>query len=693
MGILTSYIEQGTKLKSLKFGDNDKFTSQPFIQTPIPSDDKVVTKPATPLAAYADGVVRGALISVQRSARDVERLTKYMATPSGVQFALKQNLLSRVAVGTETSGFFNEGIYTPLSTLAQAGVGILGIHLNKQGLDPTGLTKLSLKKYTSSIRDQFQSSNRLVALSTNKTTQVENLQLNPNYTTLLSYKGGPGSVLGIGSTKIKYATDNGGELPLRTVFNTKGPSKHILPDTTGSFLPVTGATTKYIQYTSSSFSFASISPSKTSHDFIVSDNQSYSVYKPGTLNGIDGLQGYLTPGRTGNRLSLYDNEKDRRQLAISAYTSSINYRLEHAGAGRQIVDKLTRPYTSGSFDVSPKINGYREYSSDVTINVDAASSKAKPEVKYVALNNQSGSYLANLNKNVGWYPDVNGNLIYDNLVFKLHHSIGPDFRLVNRNVRGFGDVNLLNKYYDTVTTSSDYYSANRATVDQIYYASNDKRTSTEFGANKDLITFRIAIIDPTDPSNSEPETLTFRAYIDNFSDSYNPDWNSQTYMGRGEKFYKYNSFDRKISLGFTVAAEGEHHRDKMYSHLNQLASSLAPTYTAKGYMVGNIHKLTVGNYVNSQYGIITGMTYDIIEESPWDIKSGRQLPMYIKVTGFQFIPIHNFRPEYKGKNSPNFIGQYEPSQTISLPPKKPTDSQITGTIEKPKIEKGKTAEF
>jgi hypothetical protein len=67
MGILTSYIENGTKLKSLKFGDG-KFTSQPFIQTPIPSDSTVVTKPATPLAAYADGVVRGALISVQRSA-------------------------------------------------------------------------------------------------------------------------------------------------------------------------------------------------------------------------------------------------------------------------------------------------------------------------------------------------------------------------------------------------------------------------------------------------------------------------------------------------------------------------------------------------------------------------------------------------------------------------------------------------
>jgi hypothetical protein len=74
-------------------------------------------------------------------------------------------------------------------------------------------------------------------------------------------------------------------------------------------------------------------------------------------------------------------------------------------------------------------------------------------------------------------------------------------------------------------------------------------------------------------------------------------------------------------------------------------------------MAGNIHKLTVGNYINHQYGIITGLTYDIMEESPWEITTDNQLPMYIKVTGFQFIPIHDFRPEYKTGDSPNFIYQ------------------------------------
>jgi hypothetical protein len=118
-----------------------------------------------------------------------------------------------------------------------------------------------------------------------------------------------------------------------------------------------------------------------------------------------------------------------------------------------------------------------------------------------------------------------------------------------------------------------------------------------------------------------------------------------------------------------VVAEGEHHlklkgKSPMHDQLNQLASSLAPTYTAQGYMAGNIHKLTVGNYITNQYGIINGLTYEIMDESPWDIEKGKQLPMYIKVTGFQFTPIHNFRPEYKINSSPKFISQA--NQTIAL---------------------------
>ena len=73
-------------------------------------------------------------------------------------------------------------------------------------------------------------------------------------------------------------------------------------------------------------------------------------------------------------------------------------------------------------------------------------------------------------------------------------------------------------------------------------------------------------------------------------------------------------------------------------------------------MAGNIAYITLGGYLYEQPGIITQLTYDIPEESPWEIgintnggpadpKSVRQLPHIIRVTNFQFTPIHTFRPE------------------------------------------------
>jgi hypothetical protein len=116
-------------------------------------------------------------------------------------------------------------------------------------------------------------------------------------------------------------------------------------------------------------------------------------------------------------------------------------------------------------------------------------------------------------------------------------------------------------------------------------------------------------------------------------------------MGRAEKQYKYNSFDRSISLGFTVAAENKTHLDEMYRQLNVLASTIAPKYTSQGYMTGVLHQLRVGNYIWDQWGILQGLTYEITDETPWGIDMPKQLPYYIKVTGVKFTPIHVFRPE------------------------------------------------
>jgi hypothetical protein len=148
--------------------------------------------------------------------------------------------------------------------------------------------------------------------------------------------------------------------------------------------------------------------------------------------------------------------------------------------------------------------------------------------------------------------------------------------------------------------------------------------------------------------------MNFRSFIDNLSDSYTAEWDAQKYMGRAESFYKYNGFGREINIGFTVAAQSQAEMKVIYSKLNYLASSLAPTYTSQGYMAGNLSKITIGDYIYEQYGIIKSLSYDIPEESPWEIeisqgKDEGELPMIIKVT-LTFTPIHNFRPEVGNQN-------------------------------------------
>jgi hypothetical protein len=72
-------------------------------------------------------------------------------------------------------------------------------------------------------------------------------------------------------------------------------------------------------------------------------------------------------------------------------------------------------------------------------------------------------------------------------------------------------------------------------------------------------------------------------------------------------------------------------------------------------MKGNLHKLTIGGYLFDQVGIIKSITYDIPEETPWEIGINdqpgagddtlvKELPHMIKVTNITFVPIQHFLP-------------------------------------------------
>ena len=209
------------------------------------------------------------------------------------------------------------------------------------------------------------------------------------------------------------------------------------------------------------------------------------------------------------------------------------------------------------------------------------------------------------------------------------------------------------------------------------------------GLGNDFVKFRIGVIDNKTPN--EKTFIHFRAILDDLSDQYTAEWNSEKLMGRGEQFYRYNGFTRTVNLAWTVAAQSKQELIPMYQKLNYLASSLTPYYSDTGYMGGNLISLTLGGWFYEQPGILTGMTLSVPQESPWEIaipsqkntfganqessdKDVKELPHIIKVTGVQFIPIHKFVPklqknDYDGANAGNnsrYISAYGPERYIAL---------------------------
>lgn len=171
------------------------------------------------------------------------------------------------------------------------------------------------------------------------------------------------------------------------------------------------------------------------------------------------------------------------------------------------------------------------------------------------------------------------------------------------------------------------------------YTSTDQNDDIE---NSDIIKFYMEVINN---DSLESEYLYFRAYIDDFSDSFSATWNDTKYVGRAENFYNYGGFNRSISLGFTIYAHSYDELIPIYEKLNQLAGIVSPDYSKIGFMRGNFIRLTVGDYLYRVPGIIKGFKMDGLLDGGWELEDGEQLPKHIKISGMEFQPIPEVVPK------------------------------------------------
>jgi hypothetical protein len=554
-------IDLKTDLKSLRYGKDTLGggdSGQPYVQTPIPDS-------FNDLGANEDFILRGGINAAKDSLTDIKRLGKMFTdtkSPNGLIFISKQQILSRTAVRTQTSGILNEGIYSPLNTLAQAGVVAFGGHLNKQGQNPfdqTGAYAVNEALYNTKVNKFIpKSENRLVNLydlnSNGKNGENKDGTTLNNDINVMTYTGGPDSILGVGNTNIRYSLSS--RTPL-----TKNPK---------------------------SFNFTTSETSLGQNDWAFSSQLIEQQEDTTALNGASNPT--IKDFRKILRESLGETTTNGKTATNSGATSlSQDYSIGGAANFTQRVN-IGDPGQRGN-------NNYSDYAKGVS---------------YGNISTKMGPYSPGLDK-------INSLPIY-------------------RSENALIDKNVTN----------------------------------------DFVKFRIAVIDNDNPNFKT--FMNFRAFLGPISDNYNATWNSTQYLGRGEQFYTYGGFTRQISLSWTVAAQSKQELIPMYKKLNYLASTLAPDYSPNGYMRGNLVQLTIGGYLYEQPGFITGLTYEMGEDSPWEIGIGvtngseddnvKELTQIIRVSGFQFTPIQNFIPRLQvnsfGNDDTGLAETYGPERFISL---------------------------
>ena len=698
-----------TNLKSLGYGKDTVGggnSNQPYVKTSIPEDLSDVGRTGGP-----DFLLRGGTLLPKIVVNDVSRMTKMFfdfKSPRGPLFIAKQNLLSLTNVSSQV-GYkefkesntpppegtaignllrslvppLNQGIYLPLSTIGQAAGNAIGLHLDKQGLgfnfkttigSPDGNSLLGLPTYLNTIHTNATDGpkSRLFGLLDKVNTDTQGVN------DLYSYSGGPGATLGVGKTNIKMVNDQ------RTGINNPNTTREKPKVTWGS---VTRFNTFANQFDVNNFGSNPLSPA---NQIGSGGKTSYTI---GDIN--------ISPTVNDENLSnAIINDQFLRVGASAAYLGNsfilqnANTSIKNAFLGNGKVQTFSvYEQNDDPFSLSTKNNGKAFNSGilDRTPQLQLSQEQISSKEPFSKTGNQNN--ITNFTKNIA--PNGNQfipnslNYVNDNKI-ENRVNLGDPGKRANRISYTIGRQEEGQDL--TVSQNSGYKQA----LDKInalpIYQSSSPTTDT---IKNDLVKFRIGVI-----SNSNPNLKTyihFRAFIDSMSDNFTAEWQDQAYMGRGEKFYKYQGFDRQISLSWTVAAQSKQELIPMHQKLNYLASVCAPDYSPEGYMGGNLISLTIGGWCYEQVGIMKGLNLEIPTESPWEIAlpdegnkafaqdgstilsdaSVKELPMIIKVTGFTFIPIHNFVPRVQKNDFPlkngaklkgggTFVGEYGQEQYIGL---------------------------
>jgi hypothetical protein len=332
-------------------------------------------------------------------------------------------------------------------------------------------------------------------------------------------------------------------------------------------------------------------------------------------------------------------------------------------SGYHLNQKGLNPFDRSYFVAQDEANGY--YGTTLAANrLGGNGGEARLSILFNAKQNNANTLTSDQQKlYLGAY---NGNLTNNNVLFSYNGGPGSFLGIGKTDIRIWNPLAFKNETYSgyagTITYSNDtigkkgylvpngatttfssffqkpfngYLPGNATNGGNTYKTSQTsfarKRNGTTkitnpnlsispdqaFAEGEDIIDFSFKLI-----GNGDGSTDTFinlRAYIDDFSDSFNGEWDSYKYMGRAEHFYRYKGFTREMSVSFMVPVLSRADMITTYQKLNALSWLTMPDYSNAGIMRGNLAYFTMGDYLRNSIIVVKSLSYAPIMEMGFDI--------------------------------------------------------------------------
>ena len=606
---------------------------------------------------FDDGLIRGGMLTaVERMAIDTARIAKWMASPKGLLWIVKQAGLGLMNPLVEKTsliaglpstilGIQQTRIHTGVTSLLSVAGNALGIHISTHGIPfanaPANYETVTKANNSIEIdsgrlklitEDLFGGKNDLPGVVNTIATIAQKLGIGGNNIPIarISGIGGPKSMMGIGATIHRRYT------------NTEDGRRYLKPidKNTPPLMVLYGIKSQYASQLS------------------INAPRSYNIEKEEAetqrkLNGSDSnllLTSFYSniDIETGKNFGIRsyqsgDASTPITKEEISRHKSIDKYPFRYEGDN----DNIHGPGQFGTSKARPKVSPIKQYATlaysqlsrkNITIdqnfiqdtNVkrkDGDSVPNKPKVYDYTLFNLNSTFGYGEQGKVG---DANTNR--SDYTKKAAEFRGDKVNLINAKIGKDGKTDNKNIYKDT---------DNKIFKDFIEFYFTGPKNIAAAGVSEEI--------------------LVFRASITDFQDQYQPQWQSYQMLGRADKVHMYESWGRSISFNFKAMATSREELKPIWRKLNYLASWTAPKYGGDRFTNPMI-RITLGNLFQQTPCFINGLTYTVDENTPWEINLENdpklmQVPHGVNAS-IQLTMIMDYRPQWDGRAyslSPNGI--------------------------------------